>query len=63
MYEHLDQVKKRMQGALAGAERGFDEVLAARVATFGGDKMTWIYQSDIEEVWAEYLKTENENGA
>jgi hypothetical protein len=59
MYEHLDQVKKRMQGAQVAAECGFEEVLGARVASFGGDKLGWIYGSDIEEVWAEYLKTEN----
>ena len=57
MYEHLDQQKKITQEAKASAaNRRFEEVLQARTGAFGSDKLGWIYDNDIQEVWNEYMK-------
>ena len=62
MYEHLDQQKKKIEEAKASAaNRSFEDVLGARVSSFGGDKLAWIYMTDIEEVWNEYLNNEEMN--
>jgi salicylate hydroxylase len=61
-YEHLDEQGKKMQESKAkNPDQSFEEGLQARVNALGGgvDKLSWIYQSDIEEVWEEFVKSES----
>jgi salicylate hydroxylase len=60
MYEYLDGQAKSIQDAKAkNPDQTFEEALDARVNGFGGvEKLGWIYQKDIGEVWKEYLESE-----
>lgn len=58
MYEHLDQQKKAMvEAKTSSADRSFQEVLNAKVGSFGGENLKWVYGNNIEEVWREYLES------
>lgn len=56
-FEFLDGQKESLRKANS-SDKGFDEILNARVASFGagGGSMDWIYKNDIERVWTDYLK-------
>ncbi|PSS12635.1 hypothetical protein M430DRAFT_145036 [Amorphotheca resinae ATCC 22711] len=59
MYEYLDEQKRIVEETHAG--RTFEERLQMKVDAFvGEDKLAWIYENDIEEVWKAYLRRENE---
>ena len=51
---------KNIQDAKAkNPEQSFEESLEARIKRFGGvDTLSWIYQSDIQEVWEEFVSKE-----
>jgi len=59
-YQHLDQQAKNIQDAKAkNPEQSFEESFEARIKGFGGvDTLSWIYQSDIQEVWEQFLSAE-----
>jgi hypothetical protein len=44
-------------------EQNFDEILDARVKSFGGDALAWIYQNDIQDVWNGFASGEKNNGS
>jgi len=59
MYQHLDQQKQKILDAkAANPGQNFETSLRARIEAFGGEeKMGWIYQNDIEDVWEKYITT------
>ncbi|PYH41296.1 putative monooxygenase [Aspergillus saccharolyticus JOP 1030-1] len=60
MYDYLD--RKSRESRKAQVEHGdFDNIVKARVASFGGtgpDSLEWIYKNDIKQVWEEYVAGE-----
>ncbi|TAQ86511.1 hypothetical protein B7494_g5166 [Chlorociboria aeruginascens] len=61
MYKHLDQQAKNFQDAVASSpDQSFASKLNARVKGFGGEnKLDWIYQNNIENVWKDFVSAEN----
>jgi salicylate hydroxylase len=57
-YQNLDDtVKKVRQAKEDNPSQSFEESLEVKVRLFGGEEhLGWIYQLDIAEVWAEYLR-------
>jgi salicylate hydroxylase len=63
-YEHLDKGAKSVQEAKArDPEQSFDESLDARVKSFGGNALAWIYQNDIQDVWDDFVSGKQSNGS
>ncbi|TVY71450.1 FAD-dependent monooxygenase tropB, partial [Lachnellula suecica] len=60
MYEYLDGQAKNVQDAkLKNPNQSFEESLHVKVEAFGGpDRLSWIYQNDIQEVWDEFVSKE-----
>ena len=61
-YQHLDQQKKRIQDAKANnPKQNFEESLKERIAAFGGEEeLNWIYGNDIEAVWENFIRNQNQ---
>lgn len=58
-YEHLDEVKQKIQVLkAANPSQSLDDSLKARVASFGGEGLSWIYGNDIEDVWKTFVANE-----
>lgn len=62
-YQHLDKGAKTVQEAKArDPEQSFEDSLDARVESFGGDALAWIFQSDIQDVWHDFVSERKSNG-
>ncbi|KAL2067583.1 hypothetical protein VTL71DRAFT_2008 [Oculimacula yallundae] len=56
MYEHLDEQKRKIQDLRTeNPSQSLNDSLQARAASFGGGDLSWIYGSDIAEVWRTYI--------
>lgn len=61
-HQHLDNQKQKQLAAKATA-KSFEDVLQARVASFGeGSELSWIYENDIEDVWKTWLAENGQSG-
>lgn len=62
-YDHLDQQAKDVQDAETKTSgQSFAAKLKARTIAIGGaEKLTWIHENDIEEVWKEFVIAQIQN--
>jgi salicylate hydroxylase len=57
MYEHLASEATRRAKKLEGiGDPSFDERVASKIISDGGKDMSWIYDNDVEAVWARAVR-------